>query len=83
MMAGWCPRVVPSYLSSRIVRGTQIGWNAKFLLILIYKNDFWEQRVAKDEESRVLINPTALHGACEIDKTEKFLQPLISRTPCR
>jgi hypothetical protein len=27
---------------------------------LIYKNDFWVQRVAKDEESRILINPTAL-----------------------
>lgn len=45
---------------------------------LIYKNDFWVQRVAKDEESRVLVNPTALLAACEIDKTEKFLQPLYS-----
>ena len=35
----------------------QIGRNAKFLLTLIYKNYFWVERVAKDEGSRVLINP--------------------------
>ena len=46
-----------------------------FLFMLIY-NDFWVQRVAKDEGSRFLINPTALLGACEIDKIEKFLLTL-------
>ena len=35
--------------------------------------------MAKDEGSRVLINPTALLGACEIDKIEKFLQSLNSK----
>ena len=34
--------------------------------------------MAKDEGSRVLISPTALLGACEIDKTEKFLLTLHS-----
>jgi len=43
---------------------------------LIYKNDFWVQRVDKDEGRRFLVNPTALLGACEIDKTEKFLLTL-------
>ena len=38
--------------------------------------DFWVQRVATDGRSRVLINPTALIGACEIDKIAKFLLPL-------
>ena len=32
--------------------------------------------MAKDEGSRVLINPTALLDACEIDKIVKFLKPL-------
>jgi hypothetical protein len=44
----------------------EIGRNAKFLLTLIYKNDFWVQRVAKDEGSRVLIYPTALSCAFRI-----------------
>jgi hypothetical protein len=57
----------------------QVSRNAKFLLTLIFKNDFWVQRVAKDEGSRVLIIPTALLGACEIDKIEKFLLPLINK----
>ena len=48
----------------------------KFSLTLIYKNDFGVQRVAKDEGRRLLINPTALLGACEIDKIEKFLLTL-------
>ena len=45
---------------------------------MIFKSDFWVHRVANDEESRVLINPTTLLGACEIDKFEKFLLPLHS-----
>jgi hypothetical protein len=32
--------------------------------------------VAKDEGSRVLINPTALFGGCEIGRNEKFLLTL-------
>ena len=44
----------------------QIGRNAKFSLTQIYKNDFWVQRVAKDEGSRVFINPPALSGVCGI-----------------
>jgi hypothetical protein len=39
--------------------------------------DFWGQRVATDGRIRVLVNPTALIGACEIDKIAKFLLPLI------
>ena len=38
--------------------------------------DFGVQRVATDGRSRVLINPTALIGASEIDKIAKFLLPL-------
>jgi len=45
---------------------------------MIFKNDFWAHRVANDEDSRVLINPTTLLGACEINKLEKFLLPLHS-----
>ena len=37
---------------------------------------FWVQRLATYRMSRVLINPTALIGACEIDKIAKFLLPL-------
>jgi hypothetical protein len=48
----------------------------KFLQNLIFKNDFWVQRVATDGGSRVLINPAALLGAYEIDKIAKFLLPL-------
>jgi len=60
-------------------RGANLGRHAKFSLTLIYKNDFWVQRVAKDERRRVLINPTALLGVCEIDKIETFLLTLIYR----
>jgi len=59
-------------LAHNVIRLTEM----KFSQPLIYKNSFWVQRVAKDEGSRVLINPTALLGAYEIDKIEKFLQPL-------
>jgi hypothetical protein len=44
--------------------------------ILIFKNGFWVERVATDGRCRVLINPTALLGVCEIDKIAKFLLPL-------
>jgi hypothetical protein len=37
--------------------------------------DFLVQRVATDGGSRVLINPTALIGASEIDKIARFLTP--------
>jgi hypothetical protein len=54
----------------------------KFLQNLIFKNDFWVQRVATDGGSRVLINPAALLGAYEIDKIAKFLLPLTyKKTP--
>ncbi len=41
--------------------------------------DFLVQRVATDGGSRVLINPTALIGTCEIDKNAKFLLTLTNR----
>jgi hypothetical protein len=41
-----------------------------------FKNGFWVQRVITDGRRRVLINPTALLGACEIDKIAKFLLTL-------
>ena len=44
----------------------------------INKNDFWARRIFKDD-SEVIINPTVFLGACEIDKFEKFLLPLINK----
>ncbi len=44
----------------------------------VLRMDFWGQRVATDGRIRVLVNPTALIGACEIDKIAKFLLPLHS-----
>ena len=41
--------------------------------------DFWVQRVAKVQGRRVLINPTALIGVCEIDKIAKFLLTLTNK----
>ena len=46
---------------------------------MIFKNGFWVQRVVTDGRCRVLINPTALLGACEIDIFAKFLLTLIYR----
>ena len=48
------------------------------LEIMIFKNGFWVQRVVTDGRCRVLINPTALLGACEIDIFAKFLLTLIN-----
>ena len=70
--------VSPIYILT-LLRGTHLGQNVKFLLTLIYKNDFWVQRVAKDEGSRVLINPTALFGGCEISRNARFSETLQSK----
>ena len=43
-----------------------------------FKIFFCVRRAVKDDGRKVIINPTVMLGACEIDKTEKLLLPLHS-----